>query len=238
MTERPALDRLRAITFDLDFTLWDLTGVIARAEEKQYEFLAQRYPKVCEHYSVESLHELRNLIAEREEGLRHNVTELRKAVLREAAQRCGYDEAMVAAAFDVFLDARHEVQLFDDAIPLLHALRGRYVLGVITNGNADVGRMGLREHFDFVLSPMEVGAAKPDRVIFEAACNRAGAAPHEVMHVGDEPLSDVAGAADHGMLAVWLNRDDQPWPQDLSKREYLQVDSLRGLSELLKVKIA
>jgi HAD superfamily hydrolase (TIGR01549 family) len=233
MTDRPTLERLRAITFDLDFTLWDLEGVIARAEHKQYEFLAQRYPKVCEHYTVESLHQLRELIAEREAGLRHNVTELRKAVLREAAQRCGYDEAMVAAAFDVFLDARHEVQLYDDAIPLLEALRGRYVLGVITNGNADVGRMGLREHFDFVLSPMEIGAAKPDRVIFEAACHRAGVESHEAMHVGDEPHSDVAGAADHGMLAVWLNRSRQRWPQDLPGREYLEVSSLRELLDLL-----
>ena len=224
---------LQAITFDLDFTLWDLTGVLKNAEAAQYAFLSAHYPEVCRRYSSEALVELRLQLAESNPQLRHNVTELRKAALREAASSCGYDEAMVTAAFNVFLDARHRVHLFDDTLPLLRKLEGRYVLGVITNGNADVGRLGLRGHFDFVLSPMDVGAAKPDRIIFEAACNLAGFEPAEIMHVGDEPESDVIGAADYGMQAVWYNRHRLPWPDHLEPRPHRCVDSLTSLARLL-----
>lgn len=223
----------RAITFDLDYTLWDLSGVLHQAEADMYAFLARVYPKVTERYSDEALRALRSELYERRQDLRYNVTELRKAALAQVADECGYGETLVEEAFEVFLEGRHKVKLFPDTLPLLRRLEGRYVIGVITNGNADVARLGLRGHFDFVLSPMDVGAAKPDRVIFEAACHRAGVEPERVMHVGDEPEADIVGAADYGMQAVWMNRAGSPWPQEFARRPHLQVSSLRELERLL-----
>jgi putative hydrolase of the HAD superfamily len=224
---------VRAITFDLDFTLWDLEGVLHRAEALQYDYLVSNYPEVGRRYSSEELPALRLEVYRQHKDLRYNVTELRKAVLRRIAMECGYGEAMVDGAFQVFLDARHDVKLYDDAKPLLERLRGRYVLGVITNGNADVNRLGVGEYFDFSLSPMDVGAAKPDRIIFEAACNHAGFEPAEVMHIGDDPEADVVGAANHGMLPVWLNRTGTAWPQAMERPRCIELKSLAQLDRLL-----
>jgi HAD superfamily hydrolase (TIGR01509 family) len=226
--------RVRAITFDLDFTLWDLEGVLHRAETLQYRYLAARYPEVARRYTAAGLQALRLRLYKERSDLRHDVTELRKAALRRVAAECGYDETMVAQAFQVFIDARHEVRLYDDVEPLLARLRGRYVIGVITNGNADVRRFGIGEHFDFVLSPMEIGAAKPDRVIFEAACHRAGVEPAEAVHVGDDPEADVVGAARYGMLPVWLNRTGAVWPQTLTRPACVELASLAELDRHLQ----
>jgi len=225
---------VRALTFDLDFTLWDLEGVLHRAEALQYDYLVRHYPEVGRRFTKETLPALRWEIYQQRKDLRYNVTELRKELLRQIAADCGYDETMVEGAFQVFLDARHDVKLYDDAVPLLQRLRGRYVLGVITNGNADVSRLGIGEFFDFTLSPMDVGAAKPDRIIFEAACHRAGYEPEEIIHIGDDPEADVIGAANYGMVPVWLNRLDSDWPQAMDQPPCIELSSLTQIDQLLE----
>lgn len=224
---------IRAITFDLDYTLWDLEGVLARAEARQHDYLAAHYPEAARRYTSADIHALRLRLYELHPELRHNVTELRRAALRQVARSCGYGEELVDAAFRVFLDARHEVVLYDDARPLLESLRGRYRLGVITNGNADVRRLDLGHCFDVILSPMDIGAAKPDRVIFEAACHRLGVEPEEAAHVGDEPEADVVGAANHGMTAVWINRAGQAWPEGVRRPPSVELGSLAELDRWL-----
>lgn len=238
MTDLQATGPVRAITFDLDFTLWDLEGVIHRAEMLQYQFLCQHYPEVGRRYSAEAFQALRFRLHEQRPDLRYNVTLLRQEALRTVAIECGYDESLVKQAFQVFLDARHDVNLYDDTVPLLERLHGRYVLGVITNGNADVRRLGLGGYFDFTLSPMEVGAAKPDRLIFEAACNRAGFEPGEIVHIGDDPEADVIGAAGYGMVAVWLNRHRLQWPAELPRPDCIELPTLAALERVLQPPLA
>ncbi len=230
----PPRGGVRAVTFDLDFTLWDLTDVIRRADERQYDFLASVCPTVAERYRADDLHALRMAVYEERPDLRHDVTALRIEVLRRLGAECGFDDEAGQRAFEIFLDARHEVTLYEDTIPLLDSLREHYVVGAMTNGNADVGRIGLSHHFDFALSAIDVGAAKPDRIIFEAACHRAGVPAHQIVHVGDEPGSDVVGAARYGMVPVWLNRAREPWPADLEPVEHIELDSLEALGALLE----
>ncbi|RFA31064.1 haloacid dehalogenase [Alkalilimnicola ehrlichii] len=229
----PDLSQVRAISFDLDYTLWDLEGVIERAEQRLYDFLSESYPRITERYSPETLYRRRLDLAARQPQLRHNVTAWRKAALAELAEECGYEQSLVEQGFKVFIDARHEVTPYPETKPVLSALHGRYRLGVITNGNADVGRLGLGGYFDFALSAVDIGSAKPDHLIFEAACRRAGVAPDELLHIGDEPATDVFGAAQFGVHAVWLNRDGRAWPGELETVPHIEVASLQALGELL-----
>jgi len=226
---------IRAVSFDLDFTLWDLTEVIPAAEREVMAFFADRAPAVTERYTAESLRALRDSVLKEQPGLRHNLTELRKACMRRALASVGEeDESLVEDAFGVFLDARHRVHMYDDALPMLERLHGVLPLGAVTNGNADIRRIGLEGYFDFQVSAIDVGAAKPDRLIFEAACARAGFEPHQMLHVGDEPESDIIGAARHGMIAVWLNRDGRPWPEGVEPVPHVQIGSLAEVVELVQ----
>jgi FMN hydrolase / 5-amino-6-(5-phospho-D-ribitylamino)uracil phosphatase len=223
---------VQAISFDLDYTLWDLADVIQQAERELHAFLASRYPRVVERFDRAALYALRLELAERRPELRHNVTAWRKAALSEVARVCGYP-GLAEEAFEVFIEARHRVSPYPDALPLLDRLHGRYRLGVITNGNADVSRLGLGHYFHFTVSAVDVGASKPDRLIFEAACNRAGVAPEQMLHVGDDAACDVVGAAEFGMQSVWLNRHCEPWPEGVERPAHVEVDSLTRLGELL-----
>lgn len=224
---------VKAITFDLDFTLWDLTGVIDRAEERAQHFLAAKYPEVAARFGVREIGDLRQRLAAENDSLRHNVTELRKAAFRMAGEALGYRDreltALVESTYTEFWEARHEVVLYDDAIPTLEALQGHFVIGAVTNGNADVRRLHLDRYFDFVISAVEVGAAKPSHLIFDVVRNRAGVPSRQVAHIGDEPESDVIGAARNGLQAVWLNRGGANWPSELERVPFLEC---RGLQEL------
>ena len=89
----------------------------------------------------------REELARREPHNAHDFTYLRTAALARHAREHGYDEAVAAHAFEVFLAARCEVELFADVLPGLTRLKGRYALATLSNGNADLGRIGLEHLF-------------------------------------------------------------------------------------------
>ncbi len=114
--------------------------------------------------------------------------------------------------FRVFWEQRNAVTLYREAREALEALHGRYALGAITNGNADVDYIGIGHFFDFVVTAATAGAAKPAPRIFQAALDAAGVGAESTVHVGDDALRDVGGAGAVGIRTVWVNADGRPWP--------------------------
>ena len=104
-----------------------------------------------------------------------------------------------------------ELVLFDD-VPLgLKALRERgLILGALSNLRPEMrgqmDRAGLLKLLDFVITSQEAGAQKPFAPIFQAALERAGAEPHEAVHVGDQYHADVMGARSVGIRPVLMDR--------------------------------
>ena len=135
--------RIIGITFDLDDTLYDNRPVLERAERVLHAWLARRYPRVVEHFDITGLRRLRSRVAEAHPHLQHDLSVIRKLTLSQAAQACGYEDELVEPAFQVFLRARNQVQMYADVLPALGALRSRYALGALTNGNADIEQLGL-----------------------------------------------------------------------------------------------
>lgn len=203
---------IKCITFDLDDTLWDCASVIARAEETFYAWLHRHYPRVARRYEPDSLLEHRQTYYARYPELHHDLTALRKQWLRHLARETGCGPDLVEAGFAVFWRHRNAVRMFDDAHAALETLGARYRIGAITNGNADVHHIGVGHYFDFVVTAAGAGAAKPHPDIFHAALDEAGVAAHEAAHVGDDPRSDVMGAAEVGMRTIWVNPNGRTWP--------------------------
>jgi len=221
--------QLSALTFDLDDTLWDNRPVLMAAEQTLYDWLCLHYPRIKLRYSLEDMWGLRRELLQQNPELRHDVTTLRKNSLRVVAQTSAYDDGLVEPAFAVFLDARHRVTLYSDVEPALRRLRSAgYSLGTLTNGNADVGRLGLGHLFDFSLSAASSGKAKPHPRMFEEACRRAHVGAAELAHIGDEPGTDVAGAQNAGVTAIWMNR--QGVQADPGIHDHAEV---RNMTELL-----
>jgi len=208
---------IRLITFDLDDTLWDVRPVLHSAELTLREWLARHTPDLND-FSVEALGDIRRTLLNAQPELRHRISELRRRILCHALEEAGYpqDEARELAeqAFQVFLEARHAVQLFPEVHPTLELLANHYSLGVLTNGNADVRRLGLADYFDFTLCAEELGVGKPDPRPFCEALKRAGVAAEHAVHIGDHPSDDIGGAQRAGMRAIWFNPTGGPWQQD------------------------
>ena len=208
---------IRLITFDLDDTLWDVRPVLHSAELTLREWLARHTPDLND-FSVEALGAIRRTLLDAQPELRHRISELRRRILCHALEEAGYprDEACELAeqAFQVFLEARHAVQLFPEVHPTLELLANHYSLGVLTNGNADVRRLGLADYFDFTLCAEELGVGKPDPRPFCEALKRAGVAAEHAVHIGDHPSDDIGGAQRAGMRAIWFNPTGGPWQDD------------------------
>jgi putative hydrolase of the HAD superfamily len=204
---------IRCITFDLDDTLWDCAPVIEGAERRFYHWLTEHYPRICERFSPEGLIEHRKDWFGQNPDLHHDMTHLRKRWLSVMARESGYDEGLVEPAFRVFWEARNQVCLYDDVLDTLEQLRGRFVLGSITNGNADVHHIGIGHYFDFSITAAGAGVAKPHPAIFTAALDEAGVSAREALHVGDDPQRDVVGAARVGLRTLWVNPRGLPTPE-------------------------
>jgi FMN hydrolase / 5-amino-6-(5-phospho-D-ribitylamino)uracil phosphatase len=205
----------RILSFDLDDTLWPVAPVIAAAEESLFSWLRERHPRAVHGHSVESLRALRARVAEQFPAMNHDLTFLRRHALAQQFLVTGHAESLADEAMEVFFTARNRVELYADVRPALTRLRARYRLYAVSNGNADIERCGIGDLFDGHITARAAGAAKPDARIFAQLLSIAGASAAETLHIGDDPLADVIGAARAGIRAVWLNRDSREWPGHL-----------------------
>ncbi|HEU4600577.1 MAG TPA: HAD family hydrolase [Steroidobacteraceae bacterium] len=227
------MPHIRALCFDLDNTLWDVWPVIRRAEQRMYDFLAERYPRVVALVTLEAMREARERVAERFPQMQHDFTFLRKQALRDHALHCGYEESLVEEAFDEFIRARNEVELYSDVLPGLERLRRRFRLFTASNGNADLNRIGLAHFFERTVNAREVGALKPAPAMFHRAIEGTDLAPREVAYIGDDPALDVEGARRAGMRAIWVDRLQSVWPEGIDPPSH-RVSTLTELVELLE----
>jgi len=205
--------RFRLLTFDLDDTLWDVRPVLVAAERRVEEWMRTHCPGVPERFDREALMRLRVELVREQPALRHRISDLRIEAMRRALRDTGHEEStarrLAREAFDVFLEERHAVEPFAQVDTALEQLSKRYVLGALTNGNADVFRLRLGRHFRFAFRAEDLGASKPDPDHFRAALRAADTVAERALHIGDHLEHDVAGARRAGMTAVWFNRDDR-----------------------------
>jgi putative hydrolase of the HAD superfamily len=194
-------------------TLWDLHPVIQRAEQRLYEWLGERYPRITKMFEPLDIREVRSRVVEEHFDRKHDLTFLRRMVLAKMAGAAGYADFEVDEAFAVL------------------ALRERFTLIAVTNGNADLETIGISDLFDDHVNAAMAGAAKPERPIFDVAVKAGGASAAETLHVGDHPLYDVHGAKQAGLRTAWVNRDGSAWPAEyeLPDAEIAHVGELLAL---------
>ncbi|MFL6693309.1 MAG: HAD family hydrolase [Ramlibacter sp.] len=227
------IPRVRAISLDLDDTLWPIWPTIERAEHVLHAWLAEHAPMAASLFSnPAALREIRNHVADQRPEIKHDLSAVRRESIRLALSRAGEDPSLAEPAFDAFFTARQQVDLFDDARPALEFMAARFPLVSLSNGNADLERVGIAQYFRAAVSAREFGIGKPDPRIFHAAAGAVDVLPQEVLHVGDDATLDVVGALNAGMQAVWLNRAGHQWPHE--QQPDVTVKDLIQLCDLLR----
>lgn len=222
---------IRCITFDLDDTLWAVDPVIRQANQTLFDWLAQYAPAFTELYQLSDLVSLRTAVLQQQPSIAHSVSLIRRAQLRHGLAQVGYGgaelERLAEQAFEVFLEARQQVTFFAHARDMLCQLKQQgYQLGALSNGNADIQRVGLADLMDFQFKADEVGEMKPHPLMFETMLSHTRLRPEQVIHVGDHPQHDIEGARQAGLWTIWVNL--KALPADTAQAD-AQVGCLSGI---------
>jgi FMN hydrolase / 5-amino-6-(5-phospho-D-ribitylamino)uracil phosphatase len=231
------VSKIKAISLDLDDTLWPIWPTIERAEKALLDWLCVNAPMTAAMFaSTTALREIRehvaNVLVKQRPEIRHDLGAIRLESIRLALCRSDEDPLLAEPAYQVFFAERNRVVLYDDALPALKALAARYPLVSLSNGNAQLDLIGLDGYFKASITAKDFGHSKPDPRIFVAAAGALDVQPQDVLHVGDDAALDVRGALNADMQAVWLNRDEKLWPYE-DQAPPLEVGSLAELVALL-----
>ena len=227
------LSRITTISFDVDGTLQDFDGLMRLSLRKILDELGRIDPDVARRLDVERMVAIRNETHDRLLGRVTDLDAVREESMREALREAGRpDDALGSHLAQVYFQRRDELRaLFPDVRPALERLAPDYRLGLLSNGNSRAKALGIDDLMSFeVFSQDHGGVEKPDPRLFEIALREAGCTPHELLHVGDSPESDVAGALNADVEPVLLDRDGMREGDGAT----LRIRSLAELPSLLR----
>ncbi|MFO8100527.1 MAG: HAD-IA family hydrolase [Salinibacter sp.] len=202
---------------DIDFVYFDLDDTLLDHEHAERQALADvrdRYQAVFGMWSVDELQEQYHAI-NRPLWTRYADGDIEKQTLQSQRFEQLLDSADAPHA-DPALVGRYYMQRYaahwrfiDGARTAYEAIAGRYPVGIMTNGFAEVQAQKLdrfpvlREQADAVVVCEEVGVLKPDPQAFAHAAKQAGASDGAVLYVGDSYRSDVRGGQNAGWSVAW-----------------------------------
>jgi len=196
----------QAILFDLDDTLFSLSGCEAQALQRTLDaagLLARLPIDFAERYAVISS---KYWAARTADGYtQYGREEVIELSWRDFLTHYGLDTGISAELAEQFwTEFCRADALNPGAKAVLQCLSPHYRLGMITNGYSDSqrGRLGaarLLDVFDPLLISEEVGVAKPDIRIFKMALTHLGLPPEAVLYVGDSISHDREGCLRAGI---------------------------------------
>ena len=204
---------ISAVVFDADHTLVDLHPAIEAAQDA---VLGEAHARGATALTADDLRAdwhtaFAALAAE-------PVQRIRRAALAASLDRCGLG-AHTDELLELFYERRFaHSRPFPAVLPMLAALRERYLLGYATNGNSLAGRCGLGGEFAFELyafGPEDL-PKKPDPRFFAGVAAAAGVPVGAIVYIGDHIHHDVAASLAAGMRAVWFNPLGLAAPPDVT----------------------
>jgi putative hydrolase of the HAD superfamily len=112
-------------------------------------------------------------------------------------------------AYEHFADAS-VWQLYPEVSGVLEQLQPRFQLAVISNFDGRLRfilqHLGISKFFEHIFISSEIGADKPDPVIFQRGLKLIDLKSNEVLHVGDDPERDWKAASAAGLSVFRLDR--------------------------------
>ena len=214
------MSKIELITFDLDDTFWDIRSTIINAENNSRKWAEDRIGEKIEWGTFEDFMKVRSELVKKDPSLGYDLGMLRKKTIAYHTKKYFKDtkdlNKFIEEAYSFFLGERHKVTFYDDVVIVLEELSSKYKLGVLTNGNADVNKLGIGHLFDFSISSIDVKSNKPDQAHFVKARELSQVNFKNTLHVGDHPVNDILGARKLGINTIWFNLNHLNWDIDES----------------------
>ena len=229
--------KIRMITFDLDDTLWDNIPTITKAEIETRKWIENKVGKI-DWGDLNDFLNLREELIKEDESIKWDISKLRKEIFKRKLAHITpekYRNKLVEDAFAVFISRRHEVKLFDGVEIALKQLSKNFLLGVLTNGNADIFRFNIGKYFSFSVSSLEAKNSKPNRAHFDKAIEiMENIKFDEILHIGDHQVNDILAAYNLGIESLWFNNNESTWDQNFPKPD--EFSSWEHLPEIVNNK--
>jgi putative hydrolase of the HAD superfamily len=231
------INEIQMITFDLDDTLWDNKPTITNAEIKTRKWIEEKVGAI-EWGDLNDFLQLREALIRKDKSIAWDISKLRIEIFKEKIKGLvSNDEItrLAEEAFSYFLKKRHEIELFPGVKDALKALSENYMLGVLTNGNADIYKLSIGKYFEFSISSLEAQNSKPNKSHFELAKSHLPNLKYtEMLHIGDHQINDILGAHALGIEVLWFNNTGAMWEQDFEKPD--QFYDWQNLAKIIEEK--
>ena len=220
----------RAVVFDLDDTLYPereyvLSGFGAVADWVEREY---RVPADATYGELSTLFE---------QGVRGNTFD-------RWLSQSPIPRSLVPQLIQIYRDHTPVIRAFPEVPALLANLRGRYRVGLVTDGIGSVQRLklhglGLANAFDAVVFSDDLDdrrkAWKPSPRPFLAVTAQLGVAAADAVYVGDNPEKDFLGARQAGLGTIWCRHAGGEYAALVPRSaEYAADDVLDSLSGLAR----
>src|SRR5690606_19949078 len=224
--------KYKCVLFDLDHTLWDYE---LNSRDTLFELFEQYKLSsrgIGDEAFVNVFRDVNNSLWELyDKGLIDSEVIRKERFARILAAFDVTDEKLCAElSHDYLWGCPRKCNLIPDALDTLDYLSEKYTLAVVTNGFEEIQHMKLvsgkmTHYFDHIITSQKAGYKKPAKEIFEYALNANGVSCHEAIMIGDNPVTDMGGARNACIDAVFFN------PGSLSCEVDVHYE-IRALSEL------
>jgi len=236
------LKPFKAISFDLDDTLYNNRPIMLAIEKKMLAYFAEKF----------SAHELifnrrywatfRRQAIQCNKDLSHDVVQVRFETYRLGllALTINEEEAgkQAQAALDYFISLRSDFTVPKASHELLASLGQKFPLVAISNGNVDTKVLGIEHYFKYIYhAGFQAGTGnqllkqKPATDMFNLVCQQLAIKPEELLHVGDCGFADIHGALNAGCQTAWLPHYGVG--KSLKQLPHIELSDLQALSDLL-----
>lgn len=201
----------KIISFDLDDTLYDNTKVIAHAEQQFATYLQNKYHlPIFTQDPAFWAQQKQNAILH-DPNLEHDVTALRSVILYTVLNHYTNCNNLTFAVcnqeIERFIEFRSAFKVSAKVLSLLNDLKQEYMIVALSNGNVDLQKIGLDQIFAYNLRPAyKKRRKKPYADLFLQLQELTRVKSVEILHVGDEPFSDIQGAVLADCQSAFLNK--------------------------------
>ena len=220
----------RVVFFDVDDTLLDTSTFAETARKAAIELMVDNGLPLDkdEAYGV-----LKTIIRQKGSNYGKHFNILTEVVL-------GHEDPMLVA---LGMITYHNVKIallrpFAETIYTLIYLKNQgYRLGVISNGITikqweKLVRLNVYSFFDEVITSEEVGAKKPDKLIYDVALRKMNGDPEKSIMIGNKFKEDALGAVNAGMSAILVNSDVTEEDRAYIRKEQLDITIIENIGDV------
>ena len=228
------MKKYQHIFFDLDHTLWDFERNSNETLQELHQAYLDEAVIPLEKF-VEVFHRINTQLWHLHDTFQISAKELRESRFRLIFQEFNFHHPQLANTFGdaYFAKTPYKSHLLPRAKEVIAYLYPKYPLHIITNGFPEIQRTkmqsgGILDYFGEIVTSDEAGCKKPDAGIFLYLIKKINTSASDCIMIGDNLLTDIAGAKDAGIDAVFYNPKQQAFQTD-------KAYEIKCLSELMDI---